>query len=79
MNESVNLHKKVAKVIAKADEVTHVLVEDRLVQFRVLKIKPKQDDVTCAKMINLAVKQAKDNILINNATNTLDKLMAVLL
>jgi hypothetical protein len=79
MDESSNLHKKEAKVIAKSDEITHVLVEGRLVKFRVLKIRPKQDDAICAKMINLAVKQAKDNILANNAISNLDIALAVLL
>ena len=79
MDATSNLHKKHAKIITKNNEIMSVLVDGQNVKFRVLKIRPKQSDVACAKMINLAVKQAKEHILAANAQSTFGRGLALLL
>ena len=78
MDEPMNLHKKEATVITKLDEIIKVLVSGKAVKFRVLKIRPKQSEVACAKMVNLAVKQATESILVTNAQSALERGLAVL-
>lgn len=77
IDETTNLHKKEVSIITKNDEITHVLVATKLVKFKVLKIRAKQSDVACAKMINLAVKDAKERILAANAQTIFEKCLAV--
>ena len=59
MDETINLHKKEATVVTRLDEILQILVSGKSVKFKVLKIRPKQSEAACAKMINLAVKQAR--------------------
>ena len=53
IDETINLHKKEVNIIAKNDQITHVLVANKSVKFKVLKIRAKQSEAICAKMINL--------------------------
>jgi hypothetical protein len=63
IEEATDLHKKQATVVTKLDEIIRILVSGKAVKFRVLPIRPKQSDVACAKMVNLAVSQARQNLL----------------
>ncbi len=69
MNELSNLHKKQAVVIVKKGAIAYVLVNNKVVNFKVLSIRPKQADVICAKMIGKEVKSIKNAILQHQAIN----------
>lgn len=77
MDETTNLHKKEANIIAKNDEITHVLVANKAVKFKVLKIRAKQSEAACAKMILLAVSSARESILAANAQTPFERILAV--
>ena len=72
IEEATDLHKKQATVVTKLDEIIRILVSGKAVKFRVLSIRPKQSDVACAKMVNLEVSQARQNILESNAKSALE-------
>ena len=55
----------------------NVVVANKLMKFKVLKIRPKQSDTACAKMVNLAVKDAKEAILAANAQTPFEKCLAM--
>ena len=69
MNELSNLHKKQAVVIVKKGAIAYVLVNNKAVNFKVLRIRPKQGDVICAKMIGKEVRSVKNAILQHQAIN----------
>ena len=72
IEEATDLHKKQATVVTKLDEIIRILVSGKAVKFRVLSIRPKQSDVACAKMVNLAVSQARQNLLESKAKSALE-------
>ena len=64
-------------IIAKNDQITHVLVANKSVKFKVLKIRAKQSEAICAKMINLAVSDARERMLAANAQTPFERVLAV--